>query len=142
MEGILGKHILGGASVHIKVLDSSPIPQQRNSCTEGIWGQYPLSMLGRTLVCLVLNLSLRRIWKHIHCPEVSPETLSRAVFWSILMKDQRHFTFFVHSFNHIKCFQTKVEWCCATLSLYRETPVVIIISICIPLYNPLTYRTM
>ena len=49
MEGVLGKHILGGASAHIKALDSTLIPQQRNSCTEGIWGQYPLSMLGRTL---------------------------------------------------------------------------------------------
>ena len=55
--------------------------------------------------------------------ELSPEILSRAVFWSILMKDQRHFTFFVHSFNHIKGFQTKVEWCCTTLPLCTETPV-------------------
>ena len=31
-----------------------------------------------------------------------PEILSRAVFWSIVVKDQRLFTFFVHSFNHIR----------------------------------------
>ena len=54
--------------------------------------------------------------------QVSPEILSRAVFWSIVMKDQRHFTFFVHSFNHIKGFWTKIEQCCTTLPLYRETP--------------------
>ena len=52
----------------------------------------------------------------------SKAEVSRAVFWSILMKDQRHFTFFVHSFNHIKGFQTKVEWCCTTLPLCTETP--------------------
>ena len=54
--------------------------------------------------------------------ELSPEILSRVVFWSILMKDQRQFTFFVHLFNHIKAFQTEVEWCCTTLPLYTETP--------------------
>ena len=54
--------------------------------------------------------------------ELSPEILSRAVFRSILMKDQRNFTFFVHLFNHIKGFQTKVEWCCTTLPLCTETP--------------------
>ena len=44
-----------------------------------------------------------------------------AVFWSIVEEDQRIFTFFVHSFNHIKSFCTKVEQYCATLLLCRET---------------------
>ena len=44
------------------------------------------------------------------------------VFWSIVEKDQRLFTFFVHSFNHIKSFWTKVERCCTTLLVCRETP--------------------
>ena len=42
-------------------------------------------------------------------------------FQSIVVKDQRLFTFFVHCFNHIKSFWTKVERCCATLLLCKET---------------------
>ena len=42
-------HILGGASVHIKAIGSTPIPHQSKTSSEGIWGQYLLSMLGRTL---------------------------------------------------------------------------------------------
>ena len=44
------------------------------------------------------------------------------------MKDQRLFTVFVHSFNHIKCFWTKVERCCATLPLCREPPTILLIT--------------
>ena len=51
-EGIGGRHILGGASVHIKAFDSTPIPLQRQISTEGRGGSYPLSMLGRTLPCV------------------------------------------------------------------------------------------
>ena len=46
---ILWMHILGGANVHIKAIGSTPIPHQSKTNTEGIWGQYLLSMLGRTL---------------------------------------------------------------------------------------------
>ena len=49
IEGIWGTHILGGANVHIKAFGSTPIPHQSKTSIEGIWGQYPLSMLGRTL---------------------------------------------------------------------------------------------
>ena len=50
IEGIGERHILGGASVHIKGFGSTPIPLQRQISTEGIGGPYPLSMLGRTLI--------------------------------------------------------------------------------------------
>ena len=53
----------------------------------------------------------------------SPEIFSRVVFWSVVLKNQRLFAFHVHSFNHIKGFWTIVEQCCATLPLYRESPV-------------------
>ena len=43
----------------------------------------------------------------VQCTLVSPEVLSRAVVWSIVDKVQRLFTFFVHSFNHIKGFRQK-----------------------------------
>ena len=46
MEGVLGKHILGGASVHIKALDSTQNPQQRNSCTERIMGPISFEYAG------------------------------------------------------------------------------------------------
>ena len=54
IEGTGEKHILGGASVHIKDFGSTPIPLQRQINTEGIGGTYPLSpyplsMLGRTV---------------------------------------------------------------------------------------------
>ena len=51
-----------------------------------------------------------------------PEILSRAVFWSIVVKDQSLFTFFLPSFNHNKGFWTEAEQCCVTLLLCRETP--------------------
>ena len=41
--------ILGGAIVHIKAFDSTPITHQSQISTEGMGGPYPLSMLGRTL---------------------------------------------------------------------------------------------
>ena len=46
IEGVLGRYmyILGGASVHIKGFDSTPITHQSN---EGIWGHL-LSILERT----------------------------------------------------------------------------------------------
>ena len=57
IEGILGMYIWGGAmaSVHIKVIGSTPIPTQSKTAMKGRGGQYPLltvhvSMLGRTLV--------------------------------------------------------------------------------------------
>ena len=55
IEGVGERHILGGASVHIKAFGSTPIPLQRQISTEGIGGLYPLSMLGRTL-------HINRIW--------------------------------------------------------------------------------
>ena len=70
MEGVLGKAYLGGASAHIKALDSTLIPQKRNSCTEGIWGQYHLSMLGRTLHTHHIQVSMstkKFIIIHILC---------------------------------------------------------------------------
>ena len=75
-------------------------------------------------VVKVSEIKRKRAYVRQGCPqaELYPEILNRAVFWSILIKDQRHFAFFVHSFNHIKGFETKVEWCCTTLPLYRETP--------------------
>ena len=48
-EGVLGGNGLGGACVHIKALDPIPFLNQNKICTEGMLGQYPLSMLERTL---------------------------------------------------------------------------------------------
>ena len=41
---------MGGASVHIKAIGSTPIPHQSKTSSEGIGGHYALSMLGRTLL--------------------------------------------------------------------------------------------
>ena len=56
IEGVGERHILGGASVHIKAFGSTPIPLQRQISTEGIGGPYPLSMLGRTLLSALIML--------------------------------------------------------------------------------------
>ena len=62
IEGVGERHILGGASVHIKAFGSTPIPLQRQISTEGIGGPYPLSMLGRTLGYICEKCKLRIVF--------------------------------------------------------------------------------
>ena len=55
IECVVGMHILGGASDHIKAIGSTPIiPHQSKTSSERIGGQYASSMLGRTLMCDML----------------------------------------------------------------------------------------
>ena len=49
IKDVLGMNILGGASVHIKAIGSTPIPHQNKNSSRGIRGQYALSMLGIVL---------------------------------------------------------------------------------------------
>ena len=41
IEGVGGMHILGGASVHIKAIGSTPIPHQSKTSSEGMGGTIP-----------------------------------------------------------------------------------------------------
>ena len=50
IEGVGEKHILGGASVHIKGLGSIPIPLQRQISTEGIGGPSSFKYAGENTV--------------------------------------------------------------------------------------------
>ena len=70
------------------------------------------SLLEMTLAFAMIRFTIpvAQPWLLLATSAASPctEILSRAVFWSIVEKDQRLFTCFVHSFNHIKGFGTKV----------------------------------
>ena len=47
-----GRAYLGGANVHIKGFDSTPILHQRKIDAEEVGGPYPLGMLGRMLIII------------------------------------------------------------------------------------------
>ena len=51
VDGVLEKHILGVAGVHIKGFGSTSIPHQRVTALEG-WGPISLMYAGRTLMCM------------------------------------------------------------------------------------------
>ena len=46
---------------------------------------------------------------------------------AIVCEISKAFYILVHSINHIKGFCTKVEWYCATLPIYRETSIVLLL---------------
>ena len=68
IEGVGERHILGGASVHINGVGSTPIPHQRQKTAlkGSLGGPYPLRMLGRTLqVDASVNFTTQRRYLQI-----------------------------------------------------------------------------
>ena len=54
---MLGGCDLGGAYSYIKASGPAPFIRQGKISTEGMWGQYPFSILGRTLGPMHVNLT-------------------------------------------------------------------------------------
>ena len=95
-------------------------------------------------VCMYVFNYCRRVWCHqcLRCPVSVYRSIICVgcprniwVEWCFVHCVCETSKAFVHSINHVKGFWTKVERCCATLPLYRETPEILCVHIHVCVYT-------